>query len=193
MTSSLNAPSSVSFANVGSTYAHFKAFTNFMTAQAKLHADKPFARYLSTDGQYKILSYSDVDRIATNLACSWAKAAQNTDVLSFLSEHNVNYLIIMLAAMKLRITLMALSPRNSKAANVDLMEKTNSKLLIANVKYQEIAEAVVSKVDGAELIIVHPLDIDALAKEPLNPDYKNILDFNFSDSDIKKAALIIHR
>jgi acyl-CoA synthetase (AMP-forming)/AMP-acid ligase II len=192
MSTLLNAPSSVSFSRGDSTATYFKAFTNFMTAQTKLHADKPFARYLS-NGEYKSLSYADVDRIATNLACSWAKDAQSTEVVSFISDHTINYLIVMLALLKLRVTLMALSPRNSEAADIDLLEKTQSKLLLSNVKYEEVAKGASSKVNGVKLILLEPLNIEALAKEPLNPDHSKILDTNFSDADISKSALIIHR
>ncbi|KAG2211209.1 hypothetical protein INT47_006328 [Mucor saturninus] len=182
---------SVSFSNGLSVPNHFKAFTNFMNVQSKIHADKPFASYYHNES-FKDLSYSQVNCMATNLACKWAKDAQNTEVLSFISDHGVNYLIVMLAMMKLRVTMMAISPRNSEAANVSLLEKTKSKLLIANVKYENIAKSVSAQVPGVKLIVLEPLDINALSEEPLNPDHQKLLNTTFSDSDIEKSALIIH-
>ncbi|EPB93060.1 hypothetical protein HMPREF1544_00134 [Mucor circinelloides 1006PhL] len=189
--SALNAPTNVSFALGQSVPQHFKAFTNYMNQQTKMHSDKVFARYYSK-GEYKTLTYADVDRLAINLACKWAKDAQGTEVVSFISDHSINYMIVMLAVMKLRITMLAISPRNSEAADVNLLEKTQSKLLIANVRYESIAKAAVSQVSGVKLIVISPLDIEALAKEPLNPNYQQILNFDFSDEDILKPALIIH-
>ncbi|KAF1806067.1 hypothetical protein V8B55DRAFT_1592110 [Mucor lusitanicus] len=189
--STLNAPTNVSFALGQSVPQHFKAFTNYMTQQTKMHANKVFARYYS-NGEYKTATYADIDRLATNLACKWAKDAQGTEVVSFISDHSINYMIVMLAIMKLRITMLAISPRNSEAADVNLLEKTQSKLLIANVKYESIAKAAVSQVSGVKLIVIPPLDIEALLKEPINPDYQQILNLDFSDEDILKPALIIH-
>lgn len=163
-----------------------------MNQQTKMHSNKVFARYYSK-GEYKTLTYADVDRLAINLACKWAKDAQGTEVVSFISDHSINYMIVMLAVMKLRITMLAISPRNSEAADVNLLEKTQSKLLIANVRYESIAKAAVSQVSGVKLIVIPPLDIEALVKEPLNPNYQQILNFDFSDEDILKPALIIHR
>ncbi|CEP11935.1 hypothetical protein [Parasitella parasitica] len=189
--STLNAPAHVNFALGQSVAHHFKAFTNYMNKQTEMHANKAFARY-DSNGVFKTLTYADIDRLATNLACKWASDAQGTEVVSFISDHSINYMIVLLAVMKLRITLLAISPRNSEAADVNLLEKTQSKLLIANAKYESTAKEVVSQVSGVKLIVIPPLDIEAMIKEPLNPDYKQILNLEFSDEDILKPALIIH-
>lgn len=186
-----NSTSTVSFTSGQSVPHHFKAFTNFIDNQCRTHADKPFANYYSND-DYKTLSYAQVNLLAINLACKWAKDAQNTEVVSFISDHSVNYLIVMLAMMKLRVTMMAVSPRNSEAADVSLLEKTRSKLLVANVKYESIAKSVAAQVPGVKVILLEPLDINALIKEPLNPDHEKLLNTDFSDTDIESSALIIH-
>ncbi|KAI9478296.1 MAG: hypothetical protein EXX96DRAFT_570312 [Benjaminiella poitrasii] len=98
----------------------------------------------------------------------------------------------MIAIMKLRVTMMAVSTRNSEAAIVNLLEKTKSKLFIANEKYSNIANAAASHLSGVKVITIAPLDIDALLKEPLNPNHEKILDYSFSDEDKEKLALIIH-
>ncbi|KAI8636352.1 hypothetical protein BD408DRAFT_448490 [Parasitella parasitica] len=187
----LNAPPHVNFASTETVSQHFKAFTNYLTQQTKLHADKPYIRY-SSDGRFKTLTYADVDRIATNLACRLAKHIQNIEVVSFISDHSVSYLLVMLAILKLRTTLFAISPRNSEAAAVHLLEKTRSKLLIADAKYELLAKGVVSKVPGAAALTVSPFDYVTLAKEPLDPSQSQFLDYDFSDEDISKTALIIH-
>ncbi|CEP18042.1 hypothetical protein [Parasitella parasitica] len=187
----LNAPAHVNFASTETVVEHFKAFTNYLNQQTKLHADKVYIRY-SSDGTFKTLTYADVDRIAVNLACKLAKHVQNIEVVSFISDHSVSYLMVMLAILKLRTTLLAISPRNSEAAAVHLLEKTGSKLLIADAKYEAVAKGAVSKVPGAEILTLSPFDIEALAKEPLDPFHSQVLDLDFSDEDILKTALIIH-
>lgn len=189
--SNLESNSSISFSNGAFVSNHYKAFTNYMNTQSKIHADKTFANYYY-NGNFKDLSYSQIDLVATNLACKWAKDAENTEVISFISDHSVNYLIVMLAMMKLRVTMMAISPRNSEAASVNLLEKTNSKLMVVNVKYENIAKSVAAQVPGVKLIVLEPLDIDALLEEPLNPNHQKLLNTSFSDSDKEKSALIIH-
>jgi long-subunit acyl-CoA synthetase (AMP-forming) len=169
-----------------------KAFTNYISTLAKLYSDRVMVRYCS-NGEYKPLTYAEVDRISTNLACTWATDLHGCEVVAFMSEHSVSYMIIMLALLKLRVTMLAISPRNSEAAVVDLLEKTQCKLLIANIKYEAISKSATAQIDGAKVITVQPLDIEALLQEPLNVDFEKILDSNFTEKDITKNALIIHR
>lgn len=190
--STLNAPASVNFATSQSVPQHFKSFTNYMNEQTKMHADKVFARYYSQNG-FKTLTYADVDRLATNLACKWAYAVQDVDVVSFISDHNMCYLIVMLALLKLRIPMFTISPRNSEAAVINLLKKTESKLLIIEAKYESIGNAAAAQVADVNLMVISPLDIDHLVKQPLNPNFQEFLDFDFSDKDINKTAIICHR
>ncbi|KAI7906054.1 uncharacterized protein BX663DRAFT_428813 [Cokeromyces recurvatus] len=188
---SANIQSDVSFLDGYTVTDHFKAFINYLNAQSKVHDDKVFARYYS-DGRYKTLTYAQIDHLSTNLACKWVKNAVNANVISLICDHSVTYLIIMIAIMKLRVTMMAVSTRNSEAAITNLLEKTNSKLFIADEKYSAIASAAASNVPNVKIITITFLDIDTLLKEPLNPDYKQLLDMSFSDDDKEKSALIIH-
>ncbi|KAI8091211.1 uncharacterized protein B0P05DRAFT_484698 [Gilbertella persicaria] len=171
---------------------HFKALVNFLNNQTKQHADKVFARYLSKDKSYKTLTYAQVDHLATNLACKWEKFARTTEVIAYVSEHTISYLIVMMALLKLRRTMMAISPRNSEAAIVNLLEKTQSKFIIADSKYGDITQKAIDQIGGIELVVIQPLDIEDLLDEPLNPDHEHLLSIEFSDDDINKDALIIH-
>ncbi|KAI9477981.1 MAG: hypothetical protein EXX96DRAFT_483709 [Benjaminiella poitrasii] len=184
-------PAQVNLVNGQTVPQYYKSFTNYMNQQSKLHAEKVFAHYYTEDG-YKTLTYEQVDRIATNLACQWADDAKEANVVSFMSEHTVNYLMILLALLKLRQIVLLVSPRNSEAAAVNLLEKTQSKLVIANVKYEKFANEAAAQVPGVKVVTIQPLDIDSLLKEPLNPDYEKILDLEFSDDDILRDVMIIH-
>ncbi|KAL0144958.1 hypothetical protein V8B55DRAFT_1569449 [Mucor lusitanicus] len=187
----LNAPAGVNFATSESVPQHFKAFTNYMNQQTELYANKVFVRYYS-DGECKTLTYRDVDRLATNLACKWAYIVQDVGVVSFIGDHNIGYMIVMLALLKLRIPMFAISPRNCEAAVIDLLEKTESKLLVTEAKYDSIGKAASAQVADVNLMVIPPLDIDNLAKQPLNPHFQEFLNLEFSDQDINKTVLIIH-
>lgn len=189
--SNLNIPSDVSFTNGQSVAQHYKAFTNYIDCQSIIHGDKAFIRYYA-DGGFNTLTYSQVDRIATNLACKWAEKVKGADVISYIGDHGVDYLILMLAVMKLRITLLAVSPRNSEAAVVNLLEKTHSSVLMASEKYEAIARSSAAHVPGVQVMLGDSLEIATLVQEPLNPDHEHLLNKAFSDEDITKSALIIH-
>lgn len=190
--STLNAPSSVNFATSQSVPQHFKAFTNYMTQQTEMHADRVFARYYSNN-KLSTLTYADVDRLAINLACKWSYTVQDVNVVSYIGDHNVGYMIVMLALLKLRIPMFAISPRNSEAAVIDLLKKTESKLLIIETKYESIGKAASAHTADVDLKVIPPFDIDSLVKEDLNPHFQEFLNLNFSDEDVNKPALIMHR
>ncbi|OBZ90412.1 Linear gramicidin synthase subunit D [Choanephora cucurbitarum] len=185
-------PQTIDFASGPALSNHFKAFTNLLSHQCKIYSDNVFARYISKDKVYKTLTYAQVDLLATNLACRWYQYAKTTEVIAYISEHNINYLIVMMALLKLRRTMMAISPRNSEAAITNLMQKTQAKFMIADAKYGSISRDAINQLDNVKLVVVEPFDIELLLQEPLNPDQKNLIDTQFSDADINKDALIIH-
>lgn len=188
----LNAPPTVSFKDIDTPPNYFKSIINFVNVQTQLYPNNPFIRYMSND-RSKSLTYAEADRITTNLACSWFSDVQNTDPVAFIGDLNAPYLLTMLAFMKLRITLLCISPRNSITANVNLLEKTKCRLLFSESRFQAIAQGTVEKMDGTKAIVLAPMDIDTLRNEPLNPDYKRILNLKFTHEDIDKSVLILHR
>lgn len=185
-------PSVVEFSSEQSANNHCKAFINLFRIKCKLNSDRIFARYYSNNA-YKTLTYAECDRITTNLACKWAAKGKGVECISLIGDHSVDYLIVMLALLKLRSTLLAVSPRNSEPAIINLLEKTNSKLFLATAKHESIAQSAAAKVGGVEVIIIEPLNIEELLLEPLVPEHDKLLDLEFTDADLEKAALIIHR
>ncbi|KAG1538733.1 hypothetical protein G6F49_012514 [Rhizopus delemar] len=184
-------PSAINSISDQSAIYYYKSFVNFINVQSKTYADRVFVRYYSNN-TFKTLTYSEVDRITTNLACEWAEKKNGFEAVSYMNDHNVDYMFTMLALMKLRIIFLAISPRNSEPAIVNLLEKTQSKVIFATPKYESIAQSAAAKIDGAKLTVIQPLDIEAMLNQPLNPRYKEILDFNFTEKDIDQPALIIH-
>lgn len=178
-----------------SEYTKYHAFINLFEHQASRFGSRVLARYQAsaTDlSTYNTLTYEQVDRMATNLACEWAPHVENIDSIALLADHNVDYFVAMVAALKLRRVLMALSPRNSEAANVNLLEKTNSKFLLASEKYQEMAKSCSAQTNGSYLILP-AFDFNAMLQKPRNPDADKILDRVYTEEDYEKIALIIHR
>lgn len=168
-------------------YAFIHLFEKFVERSR----NDPFIHYPTANG-FKTLTYGDIDHIATNLACQWAQETQGVDIIGFLADTSVFYLVSMLAFLKLRITFMSLSPRNSQPALVNLMQKTGAKRLFATAKYSEVARSTTETVGDCSCFILPSFDFDSLLSEPRHSDADSLRNRRFDASDIEKIALIIH-
>ncbi|KAI7879561.1 acetyl-CoA synthetase-like protein [Lichtheimia hyalospora FSU 10163] len=174
-------------------HTEYHAFINLFDALAAQHKDRRFARYQTANGGFKELNYEQFDRITTNLACRWHSHLASVASMGFIADHSIHYLIAMVAIMKLRPVLMALSPRNSEAANVNLLTKTESKFVMASEKYADMAKRCTAQVPGVHYHIVpNTFDIDSLINEPLASNASELIDRHFTVKDQEKIALIIH-
>lgn len=175
-------------------HTEYHAFINLLGVLFAQHRDRRFARYQTANGGFKELTYEQFDRITTNLACRWHSQLASIESMGFIADHSVHYLIAMVAIMKLRPVLMALSPRNSEAANVNLLTKTESKFVIASEKYADMAKRCAAQVPGVNYHIVpNAFDIDSLINEPLASNESKLINRHFTAEDQEKIALIIHR
>lgn len=93
--------SEIGYINGQPEYRYYKAYINYWNDQALIYGDRPFAHYFKNKG-YGILTYPQVDRLATKLACKWFGTTKNANVVSCIGDHNIGYLIIFLAVLKLR-------------------------------------------------------------------------------------------
>ncbi|KAI8140030.1 hypothetical protein BJV82DRAFT_716146 [Fennellomyces sp. T-0311] len=170
-------------------YNDYYSFINLFEERAKSNADSLFIRYqLPNSQEYKTLTYAETDRIASNLASDWAPFLENVDSMALLADHSIYYLVSMLAIFKHQTVMMALSPRNSAAANIDLLTKTESRYLVASEKYERMARECASQVPGGCGVHVVPsLDLERLARK--TPIFKRRPS---TTEDIEKIALIIH-
>jgi hypothetical protein len=89
--------------------------------------------------------------------------------------------------------MLCISPRNSEVLVVNLLQKTKCKLIIANEIYMDLAGDSAKKVPGTNVIQLPDLDFETLSKEPLDFNARILIDTKFSNDDITKPALIIHR
>lgn len=175
-------------------YSEDYALINLLEKQFAHFSDNVFAWYTpSSGGEYRSLTYGEIDHLATNVACQWAQDVKGVDTVGFIADHSINYLIAMLAFMKLRVTLMALSPRNSLPANVNLIQKTGSNFIASTAKYEDMIRSVAAECGNCRTHVIPSFDIDAILNEPRNPQADNILDRKYTHDDIEKIAMIIHR
>ncbi|ORY94131.1 hypothetical protein BCR43DRAFT_477660 [Syncephalastrum racemosum] len=172
-------------------YSKEYAFIHLFEKFVERSRDDPFIHYPTPNG-FKTLTYGNVDHVATLLACQWAQHTQGVDTIGFLADTSVVYLVSMLAFLKLRVTFMSLSPRNSQPALVNLMQKTETKRLFASAKYREIARSTAEEVGDCSCVTLPSIDIDHLLNEPRHPEANSLLNRHFDSSDIEKIALIIH-
>ncbi|ORZ00285.1 hypothetical protein BCR43DRAFT_540226 [Syncephalastrum racemosum] len=174
-------------------YSEHYALINVLEKQFARFSDNVFAWYTPPSGDdYKSLTYGQIDHLATNVACQWAKDVKGVDTVGFIADHSINYLIAMLAFMKLRVTFMALSPRNSLAANVNLIQKTGSNFIASTAKYEDMIRSVAAECGNCHIHVIPTFDIDAILSEPRNPQADNILDSKYGPEDIEKIAMVIH-
>ncbi|KAG2199975.1 hypothetical protein INT47_000325 [Mucor saturninus] len=173
---------------IASTHGYTKV-TDFLSRQFETYNDRPLARYfVNHASSYGVLSYGEVERLATNLA--FKLSHRISTVVALLGGHDIDYLILLIALMKLQVTIFVISPRNSVAANVDLLEKTRSGLLITSSKLAGIARASAEGVGGVEVFVMESMDIHALLQEPLLDGELDIcLD---EEDDLNRNVFIFH-
>lgn len=177
---------------VASTHGYTKA-TDFISHQFKLYPDRPLTRYFSNE-TYKILTYAQIDHLATNLAFKWSKLIhKHVSTVALLGAHDIDYFIILIALMKLELTVLLISPRNSLPANVDLLEKTRAKFFIANTKLASIAKSSVENVPGVQLLLIETMDISKLLQEPLFHGELKINQSLNDQDDLDRKVFIFHR
>lgn len=178
-------------------YQESFSLINVFEQQVEKYADEVYVRYygrLPEGGHgYKTLTYAEVDRVATNLACQWKNLVKGHKTVAFMADQSVQYFLCVLALLKLRVTFLALSPRNSEAAVVNLLTKTDCHFLFSTNKYATLAKNAANQVDGTTCEILPSFDLSGRLKKALNPLANTILDKKFSAKDIEETVAIIHR
>ncbi|KAI9030907.1 hypothetical protein CLU79DRAFT_694734 [Phycomyces nitens] len=171
------------------------SFIGYWSKQSSIYADKIFARYTTGDQDayepYKNLSYEQVDRISTNLACEWKEALQGIKAVGFIGDHSVSYLLSILAIMKLDILFIALSPRNSPSGIASILKKCDSKLIITSEKYNTLADNTAKEMEECGVFTYEPIDIEIMANQPLDPLSREVIPSQ-ADPVLEKPVMVIH-
>ncbi|KAI9252908.1 hypothetical protein BDA99DRAFT_520376 [Phascolomyces articulosus] len=95
------------------------------------------------------LTYGQVDKMATSLAhelSTQLPPIEECRVIGYLLDDPVLSVLTILAILKLRRVFFAISPRNSEAAIVHLLSKTDTKYLMTSEKYRDISQKCAAQV-----------------------------------------------
>ncbi|KAI8360869.1 hypothetical protein EDC96DRAFT_553792 [Choanephora cucurbitarum] len=172
---------------------YYKALINYVDSQLKLHAERILARYYSSQsGSFQTLTFADIDRMSINLACQWSELIKEVHTISYIDDHSVAYLVVILAAMRLKKTLFLISPRNSQLHVTELLRKTGSNMLVTGKKYEAISQHSAAQAGEVHVLTITETDFDKWIHQSLEPKFKDILNLDFSDNDIESSALIVH-
>lgn len=175
-------------------YQEKYSFIRVFEEQVAKYADNTYTHVqIPNTNDFRQLTYSQVNKLANLLAGKLSASLEGEETVGFIADHTIYYLITMLALLKLRKTFMALSPRNSQAANVNLLNKTGAKFIVSSSKYKEIAEASMHEAGhGCRYMELKAFDIDEWLQQD-DKESQKVLDRSFSADDIEKIVLIIHR
>lgn len=170
----------------------YHAFIHLFETLAKENSDR-ICIYYKKGSTYKTLTWEQVDRISTNLACRWSSSFGHLDApVAVLADHSLDYLFYMIALLKLRVVLQALSPRNTQAAVTNMLIKGKAGYMMASEKYADTGKTSADQVQIPYQTLM-PFDIEALSQEPLNPDAEHILNKQYITEDEEKIVIITHR
>ncbi|KAL0073850.1 hypothetical protein F4703DRAFT_1781406 [Phycomyces blakesleeanus] len=172
-----------------------KSFIGYWSEQSIIHADKVFVRHATGDqdtyGAYKNLSYEQVDRMSTNLACEWSDSLQGVKSVGFLGDHSVSYLLALLAIMKLDILFIALSPRNSPSGIASILKTMESTFIVTSQKYNKLAQNSSKEMEKCGIFTHEPLDIEIMSNQPLNPFSTEIIP-SHPKVNPEKPVMVLH-
>ncbi|KAI8579227.1 hypothetical protein K450DRAFT_243388, partial [Umbelopsis ramanniana AG] len=132
---------------------------------------------------YRSLTYKDTDVLLDHLAAQYAeilpKADNNTVsktapqsiphpplVVATLGSNNIQLLLTGLAAQRLQHAYLHISPLNSDAGIVSLLQSVDAKVLIADNVFYERAASLAAQVEGVHIVRMIEFDpVDELKKD----------------------------
>lgn len=138
------------------------------------------------------LTYHEVDVITSNLA----RRLQNEynlhgQAVAYLADHSIQYGLYLIALVKLECRTMLISPKNSEAAIVDLLNKTNTKTFLHNKRFEKEANAVTDQIDEANSFLAFDVDIEKLKELDIEAQSLPPMD-DSSENQMERIAFIIH-
>ncbi|KAH8550961.1 hypothetical protein BGW37DRAFT_496684 [Umbelopsis sp. PMI_123] len=174
-------------------YPQYTTLNSILSAAVDKHSLSTYIQYWRdpSDDHPCSLTYREVDNITNNLAHR-LQNEQNIQgkAVALLADHSIHYGFYMMALLKLECRVMLLSTRNSEAALVELMKKTDTKLLIYTKRFANISSQVIDQITGGASYLATDVDIDQL-KEKSFPKPLVATDDNEEDKT-EKIPLIIH-
>lgn len=132
---------------------------------AKKFGENPCAYYQDLDINGNIvvkkLTYEQVDRISSNLACILHPILADYSVVALMESHSFYYYIFSLAIYKLGIPILFLSTRNSSQSACHLLKQVGAQAFIYGESYSHIKETLVEEL-GIKHLKMPDIDIDEM-------------------------------
>jgi acyl-CoA synthetase (AMP-forming)/AMP-acid ligase II len=97
-----------------------------------------------------------------------------------------------MAFVKLECRLLLLSPRNSEPALVDLMNKTNTKVLLYANQFSKVATKVSSNISDGAFNLASEVDIEQALQEENMAEKSLLASKSTSKEQLEDIAMIIH-
>lgn len=139
------------------------------------------------------LTYRQVDTITTSLAQRLESEFKiRGKPVAYLANHSLQYSFYLIALVKLECRLLLLSPRNSEPALVDLMNKTNTKVLLYANQFSKIATKVFSHISDGSFELASDVDIEQALQEEKMAEKSFLASKATSKEQLEDIALIIH-
>ncbi|KAF2144784.1 uncharacterized protein K452DRAFT_147401 [Aplosporella prunicola CBS 121167] len=168
-----------------------------MRSRASTDPDLPLVAYPSTGIQYVDYTARQLDTFAYRAAEKYAtlipsrtSSSQKPTVVALVGRSNLDYLITLLALSKLGHTVMFLSTRNSKEAQISLLEKTACHHMVVDSAFAGVAGAL--QEDKPDLHVL-PITTRESYEYPLGEPIDTRMNPTFDpEQEAKNVCWIIH-
>ena len=173
-----------------------RTITELLSLRARDFPNEPIFGYPSDQLEYLEYTYSDLVRIPSLAARSYAsllpvrnESKQEAHVVALLGPSNLDYFFTLLALSRLGFTVLFLSTRISEAAYLSLLNVTKCHHLVVDPTFHKTAKALASVKNDLEVIDIVPRDKYLAGYIDTATDSEPRLDL---DAESSNVAWIIH-
>ena len=174
----------------------FLSIADMLNKHAQHHPDHKCLYYpdRAEPHTYATLTYEQLNRVTNHLAYNFVQLlgqneTEEPSIVCLLANSDTSYLLTIYALFKLNVIIYPLSVRNSDAAVMHLLEKSNVSYLLYSNEFSSTADSVRSKFGSKiSLHLMEEIDVDqlVLSKEiPFEP--------KLSANELDRVRIIFHR
>lgn len=173
-----------------------RTITELVSLRAKVLPDEPIFGYPSDNLEYLEYTYSDLARISSEAARSYARflptrkdPEEEGKVVALLGPSNLSYFFTLLALSKLGFTVLFLSTRISEAAYLSLLNVTHCQHIVVDPAFRKTAQKLVSVQHSLEVIDI--VSEGQYTNEQAENDAETLPELDL-DAESSNVAWIIH-
>ncbi|KAG2176834.1 hypothetical protein INT44_007498 [Umbelopsis vinacea] len=138
------------------------------------------------------LTYREVDIITSNLAHQLQSEYElHGKEIAYLADHSIQFGLYLIAFVKLGCRVMLLSPKNSAPANVDLLKRTDTRLLVHSKRFAKESSSIIDQIDGGAAFLAFDVDPEEL-KEVKNGAPNISFTEKASVNEAERIVFIVH-